>query len=341
MPKVIEINFIEAGEMKLTPVTRRKSIGLTAAYLASPWAAFAAASWPSKPVTIVSPYPAGGITDILCRIVAEELSKVLGQSVVVENRTGASGSIAHAFVAKAPADGYTLIMGGSAPTAATPALNKSVTYSPKDFEPIGYVAELPIVLSAHPSIPGSTASEFIAYVKANSGKLNCGHHGNGSSNQFACLSLARMTGTQIADIPYRGAPQVNTDLISNRLQIYFGTLPTQLPLAKEGKLKIFGITSPGRASSAPDIPTLDEQGLTGLNFTSWNALYAPAGTPRAVTQLVSKELQKILSHPEIRRRIEGTGCVTRPGTAEALGKLTMAEFESYKRLAAESGITME
>lgn len=327
--------------MKITTVTRRKTIAIAAAYIASPLPSLAALTWPSKPLTIVSPYPAGGITDILCRIVADELSKVLGQSIVVENRTGASGSIAHTYVAKATPDGYTLIMGGSAPTAATPALNKSVTYSPKDFEPIGYVAELPIVLSAHPSVPGNTASEFIAHVKANSGKLNCGHHGNGSSNQFACLSLARMTGTQIADIPYRGAPQVNTDLLSNRIQIYFGTLPTQLPLVREGKLKIFGITSPTRASSAPDIPTLDEQGLTGLNFTSWNALYAPTGTPRAVIQLLSKELQKILSIPEIKQRIESTGCVTRPGTAEALGKLTMMEYESYKRLAAESGIKMD
>ena len=307
----------------------------------NPWAATANNAWPSKPITIVSPYPAGGITDILCRIVADELSKALGQAVVVENRTGASGSIAHSYVAKAPADGYTLIMGGSAPTAATPALNKSITYTPKDFEPIGYVAELPIVLAGHNSIAGNTVSDFLAYVKANSGKLNCGHHGNGSSNQFACLSLARITGTQIADIPYRGAPQVNTDLLANRVQIYFGTLPTQLPLAKEGKLKIFGITSPTRASVAPDIPTLDEQGLTGLNFTSWNALYAPAGTPRAVIQQLSRELQKVMSNPDTRKRIEAAGCITRPGSAEALGKLTWAEYENYKRLGAESGIQME
>lgn len=321
--------------------TRRQCLGIAAACLMNPLAAKANNAWPSKSITIVSPYPAGGITDILCRIVADELSKVLGQAVVVENRTGASGSIAHSYVAKAPADGYTLIMGGSAPTAATPALNKSITYTPKDFEPIGYVAELPIVLAGHNSITGNTVSDFLAYVKANSGKLNCGHHGNGSSNQFACLSLARITGTQIADIPYRGAPQVNTDLLANRVQIYFGTLPTQLPLAKEGKLKIFGITSPTRASVAPEIPTLDEQGLTGLNFTSWNALYAPAGTPRAVIQQLSRELQKVMSNPDTRKRIEAAGCITRPGSAEALGKLTWAEYENYKRLGAESGIQME
>jgi tripartite-type tricarboxylate transporter receptor subunit TctC len=322
-------------------ITRRHGLGLAAASLALPFLAHASDAWPVKTITLVSPYPAGGITDLLCRIVGEELARVLGQSVVVENRTGASGAIAHASVAKAAPDGYTLIMGGSAPTAITPALNKNATYGPKDFEPIGYVAELPIVLSTHPSVPGNTASEFIAYVKANNGKLSCGHHGNGSSNQFACLTLAKMTGTKIADIPYRGAPQVNTDLIANRVQIYFGTLPTQVPLAKDGKLKIFGITAPARAVTAPDIPTLDEQGLTGLNFTSWNALYAPAGTPRAVIERLSKELLLILARPEVKKRIEDTGSITRPGTPEALGRLTMAEFDNYKRMAAESGIRME
>lgn len=322
-------------------LTRRLSLAAVAALLGAPWLAHAADPWPTKPLTIVSPYSAGGITDILCRIVGEELARALGQSVVVENRTGASGAIAHLSVAKAPPDGHTLIMGGSAPTAITPALNRTVAYGPKDFEPIGYVAELPIVLSGHPSIPGQSAADLLAYVKANAGRLSCGHHGVGSSNQFACLALARQTGTRIADIPYRGAPQVNTDLLANRVQIYFGTLPTQLPLAKEGKLKIFGVASPTRVATAPDIPTLDEQGLTGLDFTSWNALYAPAGTPRPVIQRLSAELLKILANPEVRRRIEETGSIVRPGTPEALGKLTLAEHETYKRLAAESGIRAE
>lgn len=323
--------------------TRRWALAAAAATacLAGLGVARANDAWPSKAITIVSPYPPGGITDLLCRIVGEELAKAVGKPVLVENRTGASGGIAHASVAKAPADGYTLIMGGSAPTAITPALNKNATYGPKDFEPIGYVAELPIVLSTHPSVPGTTAGDFMNHVKANSGKLSCGHHGNGSSNQFACLTLARMTGTQIADIPYRGAPQVNTDLIAGRVQIYFGTLPTQVPLAKDGKVKIFGITAPARAATGPDIPTLDEQGLSGLNFTSWNALYAPAGTPKPVIDRLSTELLKLLARPDVRKRIEDTGSITRPGTPEALGRLTMAEFDNYRRMAAESGIKME
>jgi tripartite-type tricarboxylate transporter receptor subunit TctC len=345
LSRLHEISFIKGQVMQIPfQPQRRRALAAAACLglcLGAPSLAWAADAWPTKPVTIVSPYPAGGITDLLCRIVGEELAKVLGQQVLVENRTGASGGIAHASVAKAAPDGYTLIMGGSAPTAITPALNKSATYGPKDFDPIGYVAELPIVLATHPSVPGTTARDFLAYVKANSGKLSCGHHGNGSSNQFACLTLARLTGTQIADIPYRGAPQVNTDLIAGRVQIYFGTLPTQVPLAKDGKIKIFGTTAPTRASTGPDIPTLDEQGLNGLNFTSWNALYAPAGTPRPVIQRLSAELLKILANPEVRKRIEDTGSITRPGTPEALGRLTMAEHEQYKKLAAESGIKME
>lgn len=322
------------------PPSRRDCL-LAAAAVAAPWPLRAQDTWPTRSITLVSPYPAGGITDLLCRIVGEELAKALGQSVVIENRTGASGAIAHTSVAKAAPDGHTLIMGGSAPTAITPALNKGVNYGPKDFEPIGYVAELPIVLSTHPSVPGRTAADFVAHVKANPGKLSCGHHGNGSSNQFACLTLARITGTPIADIPYRGAPQVNTDLLANRVQIYFGTLPTQMPLAKDGKLKVWGITSPARIPTAPDLPTLDEQGLTGLNFTSWNALYAPAGTPRPVIERLSRELLRILALPEVRRRIEDTGSIVRPGTPEALGRLTMAEHDNYKRMAAEAGIKME
>ncbi|MCX7140776.1 MAG: tripartite tricarboxylate transporter substrate binding protein [Proteobacteria bacterium] len=310
------------------------------AALCAPLAAFAQ-TWPSKTITIVSPYPAGGITDLLCRIVGEEYAKVLGQLVVVENRAGASGAIAHAYVQKAAPDGHTLIMGGSAPTAITPALNRSLTYGPKDFEPIGYVAELPIVLSVHPSMPGSTASDFLAWVKANPGKLNCGHHGTGASNQFACLNLARMTGTPIADIGYKGAPQVNTDLLANRVQIYFGTLPTQVPFARQGQLKIVGIASPERAPTGPDIPTLAEQGLKGLDFTSWNALYAPAGTPKPVIQRLSQELLKILGNPDIRKRIENTGSVVRPGSPEALGKLTQDEFDNYRKMGAESGIRIE
>ena len=300
-----------------------------------------AQSWPSKTITIVSPYPAGGITDLLSRIVGEEYAKVLGQPVVVENRTGAGGAIALASVAKAAPDGYTLVMSGSAPSAIVPALNRNITYGPKDFEAIGYVAGLPIVLVAHSSIPAQNLNEFVAYVRANSGKLNCGHHGIGTGTHLACVQFARTTGTTIADISYKGAPQVNADLLANRVQLYFATLPTQLQYIRAGQMKAYGVASPERAPSAPEIPTLEEQGLKGLNLDSWNALYAPAGTPKAIVQRLNAELVKILNQPEVKKRIENTGSIVRPGSAEALAKLTAEEFANYRKLAAEASIRME
>ncbi len=322
-------------------VTRGLLRAALAAGLALAASAAAAQSWPSKPITIVSPYPAGGITDLLSRIVGEELAKVLGQPVVVENRTGAGGAIALASVAKAAPDGYTLVMGGSAPSAIVPALNRNITYGPKDFEAIGYVAGLPIVLVAHPSIPAANLGAFIAYVRANSGKLNCGHHGIGTGTHLACVQFARMTGTTIADISYKGAPQVNADLLANRVQLYFATLPTQLQYIRAGQMRAYGVASAERAPSAPEIPTLEEQGLKGLNLDSWNALYAPAGTPKAIVQRLNAEVVKILNMPEVKKRIENTGSIVRPGTAEQLQKLTADEFANYRKLAAEANIRME
>ncbi|MBI3372331.1 MAG: tripartite tricarboxylate transporter substrate binding protein [Betaproteobacteria bacterium] len=327
--------------MQASTFTRALSRFAFAATIALAASVASAQAWPSKPITIVSPYPAGGITDLLSRIVGEELSKALGQPVVVENRTGAGGAIALATVAKAAPDGYTLVMGGSAPSAIVPALNRNITYGPKDFEAIGYVAGLPIVLVAHSSIPAANLNEFLAYVRANSGKLNCGHHGIGTGTHLACVQFAQMTGTKITDIAYKGAPQVNADLLANRVQLYFATLPTQLQYVRAGQMKAYGVASPERAPSAPEIPTLEEQGLKGLNLDSWNALYAPAGTPKPIVQRLNTELVKILNIAEVKKRIEGTGSIVRPGTAEQLHKLTADEFVHYRKLAADANIRME
>lgn len=300
-----------------------------------------AQTWPARAITIVSPYPAGGITDILSRTVAEGLAKALGQSVVVENRVGAGGAIAMSTVARAAPDGYTLVMGGSAVSTVIPALNPAVSYHPlKDFEPVAYVAALPIVLVAHPSIPAKTLDEFVAYVRANADKLNCAHHGPGTGTHLACLQFARKLGVSVADVPYKGAPQVNLDLLANRVQFYFGTLPTELGYIRNSQLRAYGIASSTRAPSAPEIPTLSEQGLDGMNLDSWNALYAPAGTPKAIVERLNAEVVRILDTPEMRRRIEATGSVVRTSSAEQLGKLTRDEYEQYRRLAAETNIKL-
>ncbi len=297
-----------------------------------------AQAWPAKAVTIVSPYPAGGITDRLSRIVAEELTKSLGQQVLVENRTGAGGAIAMAHVAKAAPDGYTLVMGGSAPTAIIPAVNPSITYRPENFAPIGYVAGLPIVLVAHPSVPAPDLKAFIAHVRANGATMNCAHHGSGTGTHLACLQFDAMIGAKSAQVPYRGAPQVNQDLLAGRVQFYFGTLPTQIQLVRSGQLRAYGVASHRRAPAAPEIPTLAEQGLPGLIVESWNALYAPAGTPVGVIAKLSDALRAALERPEVRARIEATGSTVQAGSADELRRLTDTEYATYRKLAVDANI---
>lgn len=301
-----------------------------------------AQTWPSKAITIVSPYSAGGITDMLCRVVGEPLAKSLGKPVVVDNRTGAGGAIAMGIVAKATPDGHTLVMGGAAPTIIIPALSRNATYHPlKDFEPVGFVAELPMMLVVNPAIPAANLKEFISYARTNADKLNCASHGVGTGTHLACAQFDRMAGTRITHVPYKGAPEVNTDLLTNRVQLYFGVLPTEINYVRAGKLKTYGVASAERVASAPDIPTLMESGLPKFNMSSWNALYAPAGTPKAVLARLNAEVVKALNMPEVRAKIEATGSIVRPGSIEALRKLTADEFEAYRKLGAEANIQLD
>lgn len=298
-------------------------------------------TWPSKPLTVISTFSAGGITDALSRIMAEHLAKNLGQTVVVENRTGAGGSIALNYVAKGPAEGYLLVMGGASPSAIVPALNPGVGYHPvRDFEAIGLVADLPLVLVLHPSIPARNLQEFIAYAKANPNKLNCASHGEGSLLHLACIQFDRMAGTRMVHVPYRGAAQVNPDLLAGRVQVYFGTLPTQLPFIKSGQQKAIAIATRERVASVPDIPTVSEAGLKGYEISGWNALYVAAGTPKPVVDRLVAEVKSILASPEVQKKIEATGSIMRPLVGEELRRFTAQEFEGYRKLATEANIKL-
>lgn len=327
--------------MQTTTLSRRIIRIALAACLTLASGSALAQAWPTKPVTILSPFPAGGITDFLARTVGEELSKSFGQPVVVENRLGAGGAIAMATLAKAAPDGYTLVMTSSSTIALIPALNPNATFHPKDFEPIGYVAALPIMLVVHPSLPAANLKEFIAYARANPNKLNCAHHGNGTGTHLACVQFDRLTGSQMVYVSYKGAPQVNLDLLAGRVQVYFGTLPTQIQYVHGGQMRTYGVASNERVSSAPDIPTLGEQGLSGLTLDVWNALFAPAGTPKVVISRLSAELARILNLPEVRRKIEATGSIVRITTPEQLRKLTIDAYDSARKLGVEANIKLD
>jgi tripartite-type tricarboxylate transporter receptor subunit TctC len=299
-----------------------------------------AQDWPRKGLTLVAPFTAGGITDLLTRIMADELGKSLGQPAVVENRAGAGGAVGLGYVLAQPADGYTLVMGGNGPSAIVPSLNPNVNYSPKNFEAVGFVAALPSMLVVHPSVPGKTLLEFAAYAKAQGPKISCASHGEGSFNHLACVQFNRLTGSAMTHVPYKGAAAVNADLLTGRVQAYFAVLPTVLSFIKSGQLKALATGDEERVAALPEVPTLKEGGVPGIVIGSWNALYVKAGTPAPVLARLRAETEKILRRPDVTARITATDAVPRSISAERLGQMTLDEYEAYGRIAREGNIKL-
>ena len=312
---------------------------LVSCLLALPGAA-SAQDWPRKGLTLVAPFTAGGITDLLTRIMADELGKSLGQPAVVENRGGAGGAVGLNYVLSQPADGYTLAMGGNGPSAIVPSLNPVVNYSPKNFEPIGFVAALPSMLVVHPSVPAKTLLEFAAYAKAQGPKMSCASHGEGSFNHLACVQFNKITGSAMTHVPYKGAAAVNPDLLSGRVQAYFAVLPTVLAFIRSGQLKALATGDEERVASLPDVPTLKEAGVPGIVIGSWNALYVKAGTPAPILSRLRSETEKILRRPDVIARIAATDAIAKAIPAERLGQMTQEEYEAYGRIAREGNIKL-
>lgn len=320
--------------------TLKKQLTIVAACLLALPSAAEAQDWPRKGLTLVAPFTAGGITDILTRVMADELGKALGQPAVVENRAGAGGSIGLTYVLSQPADGYTLVMGGNGPSAIVPSLNPNVNYSPKDFEPIAFVAALPSMLVVHPSVPGKTVLEFAAYAKAEGAKVSCASHGEGSFNHLACVQFNKITGSAMTHVPYKGASAVNADLLTGRVQVYFAVLPTVLSFIKNGQLKALATGDQERVEALPDVPTLKEAGVPGIIIGSWNALYVRVGTPAPIVARLRAATEKILKRPDVIARIAATSAVTKPIAAERLGRMTAEEYEAYGRIAREGNVKL-
>lgn len=299
-------------------------------------------TWPSRPITIVVPYTAGGITDILARTVAEPMSKALGQPVVIDNRVGAAGAIGVLRVAQSPADGYTMVIAGPPSMTVLPVINPKVGYDPlENFAPVAYVAGLPTALVVNASVIARTPAELLAHAKAQAGKLVCGHLGNGSLGHLACLEFGRKAGVAIVEVPYKGAPQLILDLLADRVQMTFTVLPPMNEYLKTGQVRSLGLTAPRRSPAAPGMPTLREQGYEGLEIDAWNALFAPAGTPPAIIERLNAEVRRALESPEQRTRIESTGSVPRIMTPAQLGELTRTQYTGWARHIADTRFKLE
>jgi len=298
--------------------------------------AHAQAKYPTKPITLIVPFSAGGTTDILARIVGLQLGKALGQPVVVDNRPGAGGNIGASLAAKAAPDGYTLFMGTIGTHAINQSLYSKLPYDPvKDFAPISRVAMVPNIVVANPKV------ELIAYVKAKPDKLSYGSSGSGSSMHLSGELFNSMTGLHIQHIPYKGsAPAVN-DLLGGQIGLMFDNLPSSFQHVKAGKLRALAVTSPQRSPALPNVPTVAESGVPGYEATSWFALYTTAGTPQPIVDRLNAEVVKILAMPEVRKQMADQGAEPHPEKPAELAAFMKSETAKWAKVVKASGATVD
>jgi tripartite-type tricarboxylate transporter receptor subunit TctC len=283
-------------------------IGLTLALASS---AAIAQAWPSRPIKWIVPFAPGGTTDILARTIAEKLTGVLGQPVVIDNRPGAGGGVGAEITAKSAADGYT-IMGGTISTHAINAsLYKNLPYDPvRDFAPITLIARVPNMLVVNPEVPARNVPELVALMKASPGKYSFASSGNGTSQHLSGELFKRMAGVDMQHIPYKGSPPALQDVVGGQVTMTFDNITTAWPLAKSDKLRALAVTTAKRSPIAPDVPTLAEAGLPGYEIGSWQGVFAPAGTPPEIVRRLNAEIVKIINMPDVRDKLLARGAET-------------------------------
>jgi tripartite-type tricarboxylate transporter receptor subunit TctC len=300
-----------------------------------------AQTYPAKPVRMVVPFVPGGNTDIIARIVAPEMSKALGQQLVIENRGGAGSTIGTEVVAKAQADGYTLLM-VSAAHVINPAMIKKLPYdSIKDFAPISIVADVPTAFAVHPALPVKNVKEFIALAKARPGELNYSTAGRGTVGHLSAELLSSMTGIKMVHVAYKGTGQSIIDLVAGHVQLQFSSMPAVINHARAGKLRLLAQTGEKRSAAASDVPTMMESGVKGFVVSSGFGLLAPAGTPRPVIDRVQGALVKALADPGVRNNLSGQGADPVGNTPEAYDAFNKAEIAKWIKVARTAGIEPE
>ena len=294
--------------------------------------------FPSKPITIVVPFVAGGTTDILARVVGQALSEDLGQPVVIDNRAGAGGNIAGQFASRAAADGHTLFMGTVGTNAINEWLYTKMPFKPnQDLAPLTRVANVPNLLVANPQQPFKTAKELIAYAKADPGKVNFGSPGNGSSPHLSGELFDSMTGVKMTHVPYKGSAPAITDLLGNQIAVMFDNMPSAIPHVRSGKLRPIAVTTPKRSPELPDVPTVEEAGVPGYQAMSWFGLFVPVKTPASVQARLHVAIVKALTNPAVTKKIQEQGGVVVVESPAEFTAFIKAENEKWKKVVKESG----
>jgi tripartite-type tricarboxylate transporter receptor subunit TctC len=301
--------------------------------------AFAQASaYPDKPIRFVVPYPPGGGTDVIARIVQDRLRAALGQQIVIDNRGGAGGSIGTEVVARSAPDGYTVLFTLSSHTI-NPAIFSKLTFdTARDFEPIGIVCSLPQILVANPQFPANTVQQLIAMAKEKPGSLSFASVGNGSPGHLAGEMMKIRTGTQLTHIPYRGGGPAVTDVVSGQVPLLWVSIPAAAQFVKQKQLKALAVSTVKRSAAFPDVPTMQEVGIADFEVDSWYAMFVPAKTPRAIVDRLNAALNTVLKEPEIREKLLAQGSEAVGGTPEQLGAVVNAELPKWAKLVKDAGI---
>ena len=321
-------------------ITTRRSIllGAASASLAAP---AVAQGFPSRPVRLVVPYSAGGGADTTARLIAPKLQEALGQTVVIDNKPGAGGTIGDDFVAKSAPDGHTLLIGAFA-HAVNPSLMARMPFrTPDDFAPVSLLVTVPELLVVTPSFAAKTVADLVAMAKAEPGKLSYGSSGNGSAQHLAAELFKMRTGTDIQHVPYKGGALAVADVAAGHVPFYFGNMSAALPQVRAGRVRALAVTSPQRSPAAPEIPTMAESGVSGCEISEWNALLAPAGTPPSVIDRLNADLVKILRDDDIKARFADLGAQTIGSTPTELAAFLRGEQAKWAEVVRAAGIKIE
>jgi tripartite-type tricarboxylate transporter receptor subunit TctC len=323
-------------------LTRRQAIAGGGLALLTGRPALAQAAYPSRTIKMIVPYPAGGTTDLLGRLVADQLQTGLGATVVVENKPGAGTTLGAEQVARSEPDGYTLLIATSTTLAINKTLYKKLPYDPvKDFTPIALVAGVPFALIINPSIPAKTLSEFIAYAKSNPG-LAYGSAGNGSPQHLGAEMIKAAAGLDIRHVSYRGSVPAMVDVIGGHISFMVVDLQPALPQIRDGKVRVLGVTTPKRVAAAPDIPTLAEGGLAGFELVAWQGIVAPAGVARPIVDQLAAQIGKLVSDPATQARLTNIALEPLPGsTPDSFGAYIKAEVDRWAGIVKNSGAEQE
>jgi tripartite-type tricarboxylate transporter receptor subunit TctC len=325
----------------MAPKTQNRYLALllSCALLGAYGMSAAAEQYPTKPIRLIVPFPPGGTTDTVARLMAQKIGEALGQQVVVDNRPGAGGTIGTELAARSPADGYTILMGSITTHAVNPALYSKLAFDPmKDFTPVSLIVSSPQLLAVHPSVPANTVKDFVALAKSKPGQLNYASAGAGTSPHLTFELFKSATGIDLVHIPYKGTGPAITELIGGQVQAMITGVVALMPHVKSGKLRGLGVTSAKRVAALPDLPTLQEAGLKDFEVSSWFGFFLPAGTPKPILDKLNAQVRKVLEMPDVQKRLVSQGAEPAGNSSAEFARYVRTEMQRWGKVVRSTGV---